>query len=83
MFIIEYKKPDAKEKRKEQEKLYKTLAKYTGVGYYLVTPLLVGVFLGLSIDSYLHIQPRFTIFGLILGTISTMYNLYKLVKENS
>ena len=67
--------------RKKKETSNFLLAKYMNVGYYVMTPLFVGVFLGLVLDSYLHTKPGFTISLLILGVISTFYNLYKLTQD--
>lgn len=58
------------------------LAKYSSLGYYLVIPLLGGVFLGLFIDKTLHIKPFGIVCGILIGTIATFYNLIKLTKEN-
>lgn len=74
------------EKREKQpEKSSKTdtllLAKYSSIGYYLITPLLLGVFVGLGADSYFHTKPLFTLVGIALGFISAAYSLYKLVKD--
>lgn len=57
------------------------LAKYSSVGYYLVTPLLVGVFFGLSMDAYFHTKPIFLIVFLIIGVTGVFYNLYKVIKD--
>lgn len=57
------------------------LAKYFNIGYYIVTPLLLGVFLGLVADYYLKTKPLFTALFLLLGTVSAFYNLYKIVKD--
>lgn len=58
------------------------LAKYTSLGYYLLTPLLGGVFLGLLIDKYFNYSPCGVIGGIILGSIATFYNLYTITKES-
>lgn len=57
------------------------LAKSLNIGYYLITPLLVGVFLGLFLDDLFETNGIFVTSLIILGTISTFYNLYKLTKE--
>lgn len=68
-------------KTKKTENNYLLLAKYANVGYYLVTPILVGVFLGLVIDSHFNTKPVFTFVLLLLGVVSTFYNLYKLTQD--
>ena len=67
-------------KEKKQED-YATLAKYSSIGYYLVTPLLLGVAGGIGLDNLLHTKPLFTVCLIFLGTVVTFYNLYKLVNE--
>lgn len=51
------------------------------VGFYLITPLLAGVFLGIFLDSTMHTKPLFLIACIIIGSIATFYNLYRLVNE--
>lgn len=58
------------------------LAKYIGIGYYLGVPLLIGVFLGLVVDHFLKTKPLFIIIFIIIGTIGTFYNLFKITKDN-
>ncbi|OGK16051.1 hypothetical protein A2690_01380 [Candidatus Roizmanbacteria bacterium RIFCSPHIGHO2_01_FULL_39_12b] len=75
------KKEPYKDKKEEQDSFF-ALAKYSSIGYYLVTPLLVGVFFGLLIDKLIKSSPYGVLFGLLLGTFATFYNLFKLTKEN-
>ena len=58
-----------------------SIAKYIGIGYHLVAPLLIGVFLGLFIDKYFKTQPIFTIIGIIIGVFIIFYNLINLDKD--
>jgi len=55
------------------------LAKYTNIGYYLITPLIIGVFLGLYLDNKFRIN-YLVIIGIIIGGISAIYNLFRLLK---
>lgn len=71
---IEYEKLKKKENQIDPSLL--------NVGYYLITPLLVGVFLGLLLDSKLRTKPFFTLFFIVLGTVSSFYNLWKIVKRS-
>jgi len=50
------------------------------VGYSLVTPILIGVIIGLALDNKFHTKPYFTVFFIFLGAISSFYNLFKLIK---
>jgi F0F1-type ATP synthase assembly protein I len=52
------------------------------IGIYLITPLLLGVFIGYNIDRFLDTKPLFTLISIIIGSISSFYNLVKLTKEN-
>ena len=56
--------------------------RYLNVGFYLVTPILAGVFLGLGIDYWLKTKPIFFVLFLVLGTLSCFYNLLKLMKDD-
>ena len=47
------------------------------VGYSLVTPILIGVIIGLVLDNKFHSKPYFTVFFIFFGTVSSIYNLYK------
>ena len=50
------------------------------VGYSLVTPILIGVIIGLALDNKFHTKPYFTVFFIFLGAFSSFYNLFKLIK---
>ncbi len=56
------------------------LAKYSNIGYYLMTPILIGVFLGLYLDGRLGTN-YLVVIGIIIGSISTIYNLFRLLKQ--
>lgn len=58
------------------------LAKYFGLGYYILTPLLLGVFCGVVADKVFKTAPVLTLIFIILGAVSTFYNLFKLTREN-
>ena len=57
------------------------LAKTVNIGYYLVTPLVVGVFAGVFFDKFFKTKSIFTLIFLVLGVIATFYNLGKIIKE--
>jgi F0F1-type ATP synthase assembly protein I len=67
--------------RNQRNKDHFILAKYTGLGYYLIAPLILGVLLGFGLDSYFGSKPFFILFFIIIGFISAMYNMYRLIKE--
>ena len=51
------------------------------IGVYLITPILLGVIIGYNLDIYLKRKPLFTLLFIILGAVSSFYNLFKLTKE--
>lgn len=53
--------------------------KYLNVGFYLATPLLVGVALGEYVDRRFHTGPVGVIIGIIIGAVGAFYNLVKLI----
>lgn len=69
-------KNEPKEKAEEHENLL--LAKSFNIGYYLVTPILIGVFFGVGLDHIFHTKPMFTIGLLLFGVVGTFYNIFKL-----
>lgn len=56
---------------------------YVNLGFYLVAPLLAGVFFGTIIDNRFHTRPLFIILFLIIGTGICFYNLIKLTRDAS
>lgn len=61
----------------------KDLGSYMNLGFYIITPLLVGVFLGFWADNVLKTKPIVTLLGIVIGTIATFYNLIKIIKTNA
>lgn len=54
--------------------------KYLNVGFYLVTPLLVGVLGGAYADMKFQSKPAGVTIGIVIGAVSTFYNLFKLIR---
>ncbi len=52
-------------------------------GYYLVSPLVIGVFLGLLIGDKFHMKEKGAFIGIIFGLVGTIYNLIHIVKSNA
>ena len=67
-------------KKPETKKNFFTDNVNINVGYSIVTPILIGVIIGLTLDSRFHSKPVFTVFFIFLGTVSSFYNLFKLIK---
>jgi F0F1-type ATP synthase assembly protein I len=57
------------------------LAKYAGLGYHLIAPILIGVFLGLALDKFFHTKPVLFLLVFFIGVIVSFYNLIKLTKD--
>lgn len=54
--------------------------KYLNIGFYLITPLLVGILVGAYADERLRSKPVGVTIGIVIGAVSTFYNLFKLIK---
>lgn len=76
---LNLKQVPAVKKKEISKKINSLLANYASIGYYLVTPLLVGVFLGLYLEKATG-KNIFVIFGVIIGSTGTFYNLFRLIK---
>jgi F0F1-type ATP synthase assembly protein I len=68
----------AKKVRKKSEYM---VLEYLNLGYYLIIPMLAGIFLGLVLDSWFKTRPIFVLSFLLLGTLGSFYNLFKLLKN--
>jgi len=54
------------------------LANYLGIGYYLVTPVVLGLFAGLLAKKTLKMGNIFFIICFLTGIAGSFYNLYKI-----
>ncbi|PKB82473.1 MAG: hypothetical protein BZY88_04390 [SAR202 cluster bacterium Io17-Chloro-G9] len=52
----------------------------TGLGWYVVGCVLVGVLGGLWLDDLAGTKVLFTLLGILFGTVAAFYGLYKMVK---
>lgn len=77
--IEQFSKKEVRSKTKQEKKIIEF--KYFNLGFYILTPIILGIFLGLAIDDILKTKPIFFIFFLILGSLSSFYNLFKLAKN--
>ncbi len=68
------------DKKMKQTSNQITLAKSLNYGYYLITPILLGVFFGISLDKFFR-KDFFILIFLIIGILGSFYNLWKIVKE--
>ncbi len=51
------------------------------IGFYLISPVIVGIVIGRFLDGYFASQPSATIAGIILGMITGMWAIYKKVMK--
>ena len=51
------------------------------IGIYLITPILLGVFIGYNLDKHFNKKPLFIMIFILLGTVGSFYNLIKVSKE--
>jgi len=78
---IEFKKKLVKNISKKSFWDKNPLEKYLDIGYYLIVPIIIFLMLGLWVDKVLKTKPFFILFFLLLGVLSSFYNLYRLIKE--
>ena len=52
----------------------------TGLGWYVATCILIGVFGGVALDELLGLTPLFTLLGLLFGTTAAFYGVYKMLQ---
>jgi len=52
----------------------------TGIGFYIVACILLGVFAGLWLDGKLDTSPLFIILGLVLGLGLAVFGVYRLIR---
>lgn len=72
----------AKVLQKDLKRNYKFLGlKYLNFGVYIAAPILMGLTIGLFLDTLLKVKPLLTVFFLFIGTSSGFYNIYKIIKE--
>ncbi|MCX7881355.1 MAG: AtpZ/AtpI family protein [Patescibacteria group bacterium] len=50
-------------------------------GYYIITPLILGVFLGLSLEKRFYTEGKLTTIFILLGGVGSIYNLFRLTKK--
>lgn len=53
---------------------------YMNLGFTIAIPIFLGLALGLYIDGLLHSRPIATILMVLLGVVSSFYNLWKTVQ---
>jgi len=67
-------------KKKKDISFFQSLSLLTAIGTVMIANLGVSLFIGKLIDTYLGSQPWFTLIFIILGSISGMRAIMKLIK---
>jgi F0F1-type ATP synthase assembly protein I len=52
----------------------------TGVGFYVVTCMLLGIFTGLWLDGKFNTKPLFILGGLVAGLAIAIYGVYRMIR---
>lgn len=63
--------------KKEYKELLIGLQSATTVGFYMISSVIAGIFLGRLIDGYFGSGPWATTIGIVLGMIAGLYTTYK------
>ncbi len=71
--------PPFKENKKK-ESIEEELS-YLNVGIFILVPILVGLGVGYYLDNLFKTKPLFIILLLLLGIVSSFYNLWRLIKK--
>lgn len=50
-----------------------------GVGWYIAIAIILGLLCGIWVDGRFGTKPVFTIIGLVIGVITAVYGVYKMI----
>ena len=70
-------------KTSEDRKGLENFALITQVGISMVTPILVGLYIGKKLDEWLNKSPLFLLIFIIIGIGASFTNLFKTVEKSS
>lgn len=80
--LVKEKEIFEKKTNKNKSKInYFTLAKLSSIGYYLIVPLILGIFFGLFFDYLLKTKKIFFTIGFLSGILGVFYNLKKIYTD--
>ena len=68
---------------KRKGRILENLALVSYIGIVMVTPILIGLFLGKWLDSKLNTQPIFLFVFIVIGVIAAFLNLFKIAIRNN
>lgn len=67
--------------KKNNKNMYQNLVLITQIGLSIITPILIGVYLGGLIDRKLELNGVFTLILIIIGAGAGFLNLFKLIDK--
>ena len=65
--------------QKGNKELFNGINTAATIGFYMLSSVIVGIFLGRMVDRYLGSGPWATIIGIVLGMLAGMWAIYKTV----
>jgi ATP synthase protein I len=68
-------------KKKNNKNMYKNLALITQIGLSIITPILLGVYLGGLLDKKLKTEMIFTLTFIVIGAGAGFLNLFKFIDK--
>jgi ATP synthase protein I len=74
---------DIRMNKKPPPSVWESLGALGGIGFTIVIPIVLGVILGNYIDGITHTKPLFLLLGLLLGLISGIYGVYRLLSRSN
>ena len=78
--LTQHKQPE-KPTSDSKEKNEFDYMRYTNLGAYFVTPIVLFLILGIYADTKFATKPIFTLAGIAFGFLCSFYQLYKFAKE--
>jgi len=79
--IKEIEEKENKIKKKKEIKFDFSNLDYISIGFYVVAPIVLGVIVGIFLDNKLGTKPLITLTLILLGSVGSLYNLYRLTKK--
>jgi F0F1-type ATP synthase assembly protein I len=69
-------------KKKQKKTNLISLAKSLNIGYYIISPIFLGILTGLFLDRFFKTNNFYLDLFFFIGIIGSFYNLFRLTKEN-
>jgi F0F1-type ATP synthase assembly protein I len=69
------------EDKKNRKREYAAIARLTSVGIGLIISVMIGFFIGETIDKHAHTMPVFTLIFIILGMGAGILNVFRTLRK--